>query len=146
MFIATNIKSNVRELEGSLIRLGAYASLTGLAINLNLARQVLKDVITERDQTMGIDQIIKLVCDNFNIKVSEIKSKRRTRNLVEPRQIAMYICHRTAGASLPVIGKAFGGKDHTTVLHACRQVDIKRENDMKYEAMVDSLIKAAKGG
>jgi len=146
MFIATNIKSNIRELEGSLIRLGAYASLTGLSIDLNLARQVLKDVITERDRTMSLEQIIKLVSDNFNIKVSDIKSKRRTRNLVEPRQIAMYICHRVAGASLPEVGKAFGGKDHTTVLHACRQVDGRRKNDIKYDTMLDSLVKAAKGG
>jgi chromosomal replication initiator protein len=144
MFLATNIKSNIRELEGSLIRLGAYASLTGREINLELARGVLRDIVTEKENVMGLDQIIKLVADHFHVKVSELKSKRRTRNLVEPRQLAMYICHNIAGASLPEVGRALGGKDHTTVLHACRQVVNKRAGDMKYDAVVDSLIKAVR--
>jgi len=140
MFLAKNIKSNIRELEGSLIRLGAYASLTGREINLELATSVLRDIITEKEKVMSLDQIIRLVAEHFHIKVADIKSKRRTRNLVEPRQLAMYICHNVAGASLPEVGRAFGGKDHTTVLHACRQVADRRTRDLKYDAMVDSLI------
>jgi chromosomal replication initiator protein len=145
MFLANNIKSNVRELEGSLIRLGAYASLTGRQITLELARTVLRDVITEKEKVIGLDEIIKLVADHFQIKISEIKSKKRTRNLVHPRQVAMYLCRTVAGSSLPEVGKAFGGKDHTTVLHACRQVDGKRSSDIKFDAEVESLAKAVKG-
>lgn len=144
MFLAKNIKSNIRELEGSLIRLGAYASLTGREINLDLATSVLRDIITEKEKVLSLEQIIKLVADYFHVKVSDMKSKRRTRNLVEPRQLAMYICHRIAGASLPEVGRAFGGKDHTTVLHACRQVDNRRAGDMKYDAVVDGLVNTVK--
>ena len=144
MFLATHIKSNIRELEGSLIRLGAYASLTGRDISLDLARDVLRDVITEKDKVMNLEQIIKMVSDHYQVRVSEIKSKRRTRKLVLPRQVAMYICHRVAGASLPEVGRALGGKDHTTVLHACRQVDERRTTDMKYDAEVESLVRAVK--
>jgi chromosomal replication initiator protein len=145
MFLANNIKSNVRELEGSLIRLGAYASLTGRQITLELARTVLRDIITEKERVIGLDEIIKLVADHFQIKISEIKSKKRTRNLVHPRQVAMYLCRTVAGGSLPEVGKAFGGKDHTTVLHACRQVDLKRSSDIKFDAEIESLAKAVKG-
>ncbi|MHB8173656.1 MAG: chromosomal replication initiator protein DnaA [Nitrospirota bacterium] len=145
MFLANNIKSNVRELEGSLIRLGAYASLTGRQITLELARVVLRDVITEKERVIGLDEIMKLVADHFQIKISEMKSKKRTRNLVQPRQVAMYLCRTVAGGSFPEVGKAFGGKDHTTVLHACRQVDERRANDIKFDAEVEALAKAAKG-
>jgi chromosomal replication initiator protein len=145
IFLATNIKSNVRELEGSLIRLGAYSSLTGRDINLELARSVLRDIITEKEKVMGLDEIIKLVAEHYQIKVSEIKSKKRTRNLVHPRQMAMYLCRTVAGASLPEVGKAFGGKDHTTVMHACRQIEERRAADIKLDAEAESLAKAIKG-
>jgi chromosomal replication initiator protein len=144
MFLATNVKSNIRELEGSLIRLGAYASLTGREINLDLARNVLRDIITEKDRVMGADEIMKLVADHFQVKVSEIKSKKRTRNLVLPRQVAMYLCRTVAGSSLPETGRVFGGKDHTTVMHACRQIEERRGQDIKFDAEVESLAKAVK--
>ncbi|HEY3347054.1 MAG TPA: chromosomal replication initiator protein DnaA, partial [Nitrospirota bacterium] len=145
MFLATNIKSNIRELEGSLIRLGAYASLTGREISLELARTVLRDIITEKEKVMGPDEMIKIVADHFQIKVSELKSKKRTRNFVLPRQVAMYLCRTVAGASLPEVGKFFGGKDHTTVLHACRQIEERRGADIKFDAEVESLARAVKG-
>ncbi len=145
MFLANNIRSNIRELEGSLIRLGAYASLTGRQVTLELARVVLRDIIAEKERVIGLDEIIKLVADHFQIKISEIKSKKRTRNLVQPRQVAMYLCRTVAGASFPEVGKAFGGKDHTTVLHACRQVEERRANDIKFDAEVEALAKAIKG-
>ena len=145
MFLATNIKSNIRELEGSLIRLGAYASLTGREVNLELAKGVLRDLVVEKEKQMSLEQIIKMVAERYSVKVSELKSKRRTRTLVYPRQIAMYICHNVAGASLPEVGRALGGKDHTTVLHACRQVEAHREGDIKYDAEVDALARAVKG-
>jgi len=145
MFLANNIKSNIRELEGSLIRLGAYASLTGREVNLELAKTVLRDIIVERDKSLSLDEIIKMVSERSGVKVSEIKSKRRTRTLVLPRQLAMYLCHRVAGASLPEVGRALGGKDHTTVLHACRQVDVRRSADIKYDAEVEALARAVKG-
>ncbi|MBI5190518.1 MAG: chromosomal replication initiator protein DnaA [Nitrospirae bacterium] len=145
MFLANNIKSNVRELEGSLIRLGAYASLTGREINMELAKGVLRDIITEKTKVMSTDEIIRLIADRHQIKVAEIKSKKRTQRLVQPRQLAMYLCRTVAGNSLPEVGKAFGGKDHTTVMHACRQVEEKRQNDLKFDAEVENLIKQVKG-
>ena len=144
IFLATNVKSNIRELEGSLIRLGAYASLTGRQISLDLARNVLRDIITEKEKVLSLDEIIKLVAEHFQVRVSEMKSKKRTRNLVQPRQIAMYLCRHVANASFPEVGKAFGGKDHTTVLHACRQVEERRQADMKLDAEVEALVRAAK--
>jgi len=145
IFLANNIKSNIRELEGSLIRLGAYASLTGREINLDLARDVLRDIITEKNKVMSLEEIIKLVSEHYQIRVSEIKSKRRTRKLVQPRQLAMYLCRTVAGASLPEVGRVFGGKDHTTVLHSCRQVEERRAADLKFDAEIESLARAAKG-
>ena len=145
IFLATNVKSNIRELEGSLIRLGAYASLTGRQINLDLARNVLRDIIAEKEKVLSLDEIIKLVAEHYQVRVSEIKSKKRTRNLVQPRQIAMYLCRQVANASFPEVGKAFGGKDHTTVLHACRQVEERKQADVKFDAEIEALIKVAKG-
>ncbi|MGA2192055.1 MAG: helix-turn-helix domain-containing protein, partial [Nitrospirota bacterium] len=121
------------------------ASLTGVDITLELARNVLRDIITEKDKVMGLDEIIKLVSEHYQLKVSELKSKKRTKNLVHPRQIGMYLCRTIGGASLPEVGRVFGGKDHTTVLHACRQVEDRKSKDIKYDAEVESLAKTIKG-
>src|SRR6059036_665724 len=123
LFVATNIKANIRELEGSLIRLGAYASLTGQAITLEMAQNVLKELVDEKKHVITLDAVQEAVAAKFHIKMADLKSKRRTRALVYPRQIAMYLCREITQQSYPEIARHFGGKDHTTVMHACKQVE-----------------------
>jgi len=123
LFVATNIKANIRELEGSLIRLGAYASLTGQAITLEMAQSVLKELVDEKKHVITLDAVQEAVAAKFHIKMADLKSKRRTKVLVYPRQIAMYLCREITQQSYPEIARHFGGKDHTTVMHACKQVE-----------------------
>lgn len=121
-FIAKRIRSNVRELEGVLKRVIANAHFTGSAITLDFVQEALKDLLALQEKLVSIDNIIKTVCDYYKIKVSELLSKRRNRSLARPRQIAMALCKELTNHSLPEIGDAFGGRDHTTVLHACRLI------------------------
>lgn len=120
--IAEKIKNNVRELEGAFIRVVAYASLTGQPVDKELAKEVLKDVFATSDRQLNPDIIKQYVCRHFNIKISDMESAKRSRNLAFPRQIAMYICRDLTDLSLPKIGEAFGNRDHTTVLHACEKI------------------------
>jgi chromosomal replication initiator protein len=120
--IAEKIQNNVRELEGAFIRVVAYASLTGQRIDRDFAKEVLKDVFATDDKNITPELIKKYVCRHFNIKISDIESSKRSRNLAFPRQIAMYICRDLTDLSLPKIGEAFGNRDHTTVLHACDKI------------------------
>ena len=138
-FLATNLYSNIRELEGSLIRLGAYASLTGRAITLEMAKNVLRDLIGEKKKIIALDDIEEIVATRFHVKVSEMKSRRRSKTLVYPRQIAMYLCRQLTDASFPEIGRHFGGKDHTTIIHACKQIGKKREANDSVRATLESL-------
>ncbi|MDH4097799.1 MAG: chromosomal replication initiator protein DnaA, partial [Nitrospira sp.] len=128
-FLAGAMKSNIRELEGSLVRLGAYASLTGQIIALDMAKNVLRDLIGDKKKVVAMDDIQEAVCAQFHVKMSELKSRRRSKTLVHPRQIAMYLCRELTDASYPEIGRQFGGKDHTTIIHACRQVSKAKEAD-----------------
>lgn len=120
--IAEKIQNNVRELEGAFIRVVAYASLTGQPIDKELAKEVLKDVFSASKKPIDPDKIKDFVCRHFNIKISDIESAKRTRNLAFPRQIAMYLCRNLTELSLPKIGEAFGNRDHTTVLHSCEKI------------------------
>ncbi|MDH5253202.1 MAG: chromosomal replication initiator protein DnaA, partial [Nitrospira sp.] len=115
-FLAGAMKSNIRELEGSLVRLGAYASLTGQIIALDMAKNVLRDLIGDKKKVVAMDDIQEAVCAQFHVKMSELKSRRRSKTLVHPRQIAMYLCRELTDASYPEIGRQFGGKDHTTII------------------------------
>lgn len=121
-FIAKRIRSNVRELEGALKRVIANAQFTGSAISLDFVQEALKDLLALQEKLVSIDNIIKTVGEYYKIKVSELLSKRRNRSVARPRQVAMALCKELTNHSLPEIGEAFGGRDHTTVLHACRQV------------------------
>lgn len=121
-FLAEKIQSNIRELEGALIRVVAYVTLIGKEITLDLAKEVLKDMIIEEEKKVTIDAIQKKVADHFNIGVSDMKVKKRTRAIAYPRQVAMYLCRRLTDHSLPEIGEHFGGRDHTTVIHACDKI------------------------
>jgi len=121
-FIAKRIRSNVRELEGALKRVIANAHFTNSEITIDFVREALKDLLALQDKLISMDNIMKTVAEYYKIKVSEILSKRRNRSIARPRQLAMALCKELTNHSLPEIGDAFGGRDHTTVLHACRQI------------------------
>ncbi len=126
-FIAKRLRSNVRELEGALNRVIANANFTGRAINIDFVKEALRDLLALQDKLVTIDNIQKTVAEYYKIKVSDLLSKRRNRSVARPRQIAMALSKELTNHSLPEIGEAFGGKDHTTVLHACRKVKELRE-------------------
>jgi chromosomal replication initiator protein len=128
-FIAKQIRSNVRELEGALKRVIAYARFHKQAISVDLAKEALKDLLAVQHRQISIENIQKLVADYYRIKVADMFSKKRTRNLVRPRQIAMHLAKELTDLSLPEIGQAFGGRDHTTVLHAYRKVEELKNSD-----------------
>ncbi|NJL16338.1 MAG: chromosomal replication initiator protein DnaA [Nitrospira sp.] len=138
-FLSITMKSNIRELEGSLIRLGAYASLTGQVITLELAKNLLRDLIGDKKKVVAMDDIQEAVCTQFHVKLTELKSRRRSKTLVHPRQIAMYLCRELTDASYPEIGRQFGGKDHTTIIHACRQVTKAKETDTVLQTTIETL-------
>jgi chromosomal replication initiator protein len=138
-FIASNIRSNVRELEGAFIRLVAYGSLTGAAINLTTAQQVLKNIIDQQSRKVTIEAIQKAVSEQFGLRVPEIKAKNNSRQIVFPRQIAMYLCKQLTEASLPEIGRQFGGKHHTTVLHSIEKIDQQRKQEKDLNRMLNKL-------
>lgn len=138
-FLSVTMKSNIRELEGSLVRLGAYASLTGQTITLELAKNLLRDLIGDKKKVVAMDDIQEAVCTQFHVKLTELKSRRRSKTLVHPRQIAMYLCRELTDASYPEIGRQFGGKDHTTIIHACRQVAKAKETDTTLQTTIETL-------
>jgi len=144
LLLATHIKTNIRELEGSLIRLGAFSSLTGQEITVEMAKRVLRDTFQERKKVVTTEDILRAVAERFQVKIIEIKSKKRTRNLVIPRQIGMYLSRDLTNLSFPEIGKAFGGKDHSTVIHACKQIEKEKGEDFNLKMILESLAKRLK--
>ena len=139
LFIASNIRSNVRELEGALIRLTAYASLTGAEVNLQVAQEVLKNLIDSQVRKITIESIQKAVSEQFGLRLAEIKLKNNSRVIVFPRQIAMYLAKHLTDASLPEIGRQFGGKHHTTVLHSVDKIDTQRKTDKDLNRVLNKL-------
>lgn len=136
LFIANHITSNIRELEGALIKLIAYASLAGGVIDERVAQEALKDIATpNKNKKITLQLIQKVVAEHFNLKVEDFKSQKRSRNITYPRQIAMYLCRELTDESLPKIGEEFGGRDHTTVIHACEKIsnDIEKDTALKDE-------------
>ena len=140
IFIAGRIKSNVRELEGSLIRLIAYASLTGQEISLPLAQEVLKNILDHEEKAVTIEIIQKFVADYYNLKLVELKSRNNSKSVAMPRQIAMYLCKSLTHASLPEIGRSFGGKHHSTVIHSIRKVEDMRKRDPEFNSLIGNFI------
>jgi chromosomal replication initiator protein len=138
-YIASNIKSNIRELEGSLIRLIAYSSLTGEKLDLTLAKRILTNIKSPEQRIVTINRVQKVVAEFFKIKVSDLISKNNSRAIAEPRQIAMFLCKRHTDYSLPRIGKEFGGKHHTTVLYAIEKIDQRKEKDPELRATLNRL-------
>lgn len=141
-FMASKTKSNVRELEGALVKLIAYSSLTGTLINLQMAQQVLKHLVHVQDRKVTIDAIQKAVAERFQIKQSQLKEKSNTRKIVYPRQVAMYLVKELTNASLPEIGRSFGGKHHTTVIHSINKIDKDRHIDPDLNRLLHSLMDA----
>lgn len=144
-FIAENIKSNIRELEGALIKLIAYSSLENKKINLELAKEILKDAGAENSKKITIELIQKKVADYFDIKISDMKTKKRTRQVAYPRHIAMYLAREMTGMTLPEIGGHFGGRDHSTVIHACDKVDMDLKKNQNVKNLIQKLLLDIKG-
>jgi chromosomal replication initiator protein len=140
MYIAGKIKSNIRELEGSLIRLIAYASLTGQAISLPLAQDVLKNILDHEEKAVTIDIIQKFVADYYNLKMVDLRSRNNSKSIAMPRQIAMYLCKSLTHASLPEIGRSFGGKHHSTVIHSIRKVEDLRKRDGDFNSLMSNFL------
>ena len=139
IFLASNIDSNVRELEGSLTRLGAFASLTKATITIDLAKDVLRNTLNGAKREITVENIQKTICDYFNIKLGDLKAKRRTQNIALPRQVAMYLCRKYTEASFPGIGDKFGGRDHSTVIHASRTIERKIKEDPHMQTTIEKL-------
>ena len=140
MYIAGRIKSNIRELEGSLIRLIAYASLTGQEITLPLAQQVLKNVLDHVERAVTIETIQKFVAEYYKLKLVDLKSRNNSKSIAMPRQIAMYLCKSLTRASLPEIGRSFGGKHHSTVIHSIRKVEDMRKKQPDFNSLISGFL------
>ena len=145
VYIATKIKSNIRELEGALIRIVAYSSLTNKDVTIDLAEEALKDILSSsKPKEVNVAFIKETVSKHLDIKMDDFNSKKRTRAISYPRQIAMYLCRELTDLSLPKIGEEFGGRDHTTVIHAYDKISKELEDDTELKSKIDNLIKEIK--
>ncbi|MCG6925843.1 MAG: chromosomal replication initiator protein DnaA [Acidobacteria bacterium] len=142
LFIASKVRTNIRELEGSLIRLIAYASLTGRDIDLPLAHETLRDLLHTEEKPVTIEMIQKFVADHYSLKISDLKARNNSKSVAVPRQIAMYLTKTLTGASLPEIGKDFGGKHHSTVIHSVRKINDLRKQDPEFDRLINSFVQA----
>lgn len=146
LYIASKIQSNIRELEGALIRVVAYSSLTNRQANKELAEEALKDIISSKKTTeITVDLIKNAVAKNYKIKLEDFNSKKRTRAIAYPRQVAMYLTRELTDLSLPKIGDEFGGRDHTTVIHACEKINTDISNNENIKIKIDDIILEIKG-
>ncbi|HEY5649713.1 MAG TPA: chromosomal replication initiator protein DnaA [Nitrospiria bacterium] len=136
--LGENTRGNVRELEGALIRVSAFSSLTGQPISPELVKKVLRDAVRAK-KIITVEEIQRVVAGRFHLKQAELRSKKRTKTIVQPRQITMYLCRELTPLSFPEIGRHFGGKDHTTVIHACRQIEKRLEGEPPFRQLVDSI-------
>ena len=144
-FVATHIQSNVRELEGALKRITAYANFTKEPVSVSLAKEALKDLLASNSKLITIESVQKCVADYYKLKVSDMFSKKRTRSVARPRQMAMALSKELTSYSLPDIGDAYGGRDHTTVLHACRKIAELRTTDTNTARDFNALIQILRG-
>jgi chromosomal replication initiator protein len=142
LYIAGRIKSNIRELEGSLVRLLAYASLTGKELSMTLAQEVLRDVLRHEEKAVTIDMIQKFVAEYYQLKLADLKSRNNSKSVAMPRQVAMYLCKSLTSASLPEIGRSFGGKHHSTVIHSIRKVENMRQTNTTFNSLINTLTQA----
>lgn len=142
MFMAGRVKSNIRELEGSLVRLIAYASLTGREISLELAQDVLRNVLDQDVRAVTIDAIQKFVADYYQLKVADLKSRNNAKSVAMPRQVAMFLCKALTHASLPEIGRSFGNKHHSTVIHSIKRVEQMRGADKDFDSLIAGFLES----
>ncbi len=140
-FIAKRVWSNIRELEGALRRVVANAQFTGKPITLDFTKDALKDLLALQDKLVTVENIQKTVADYYKIRVTDLLSKRRSRSIARPRQVAMALAKEVTSHSLPEIGDAFGGRDHTTVIHACRKVEELRRGDTRIDEDFNNLLR-----
>jgi chromosomal replication initiator protein len=140
-FLAHKITTNVRELEGALNRITAFSSLIGKEVNIEMTHDLLRDLLKSSQRKVNIEQIQKKVSEHFNVKMSDMSSARRSRTVVRPRQIAMYLSKNLTSRSLPEIGRRFGNRDHTTVIHAVKKVEELRNLDVSFDEDVELLIR-----
>jgi chromosomal replication initiator protein len=144
-YIATKTKSNVRELEGALIKLIAYSEVTGSSITLPMAQQVLKYLIPNQDRRITMDSVLRVVAERFSMQPAQLKQKTNARQIAYPRQVAMYLIKELTQSSLPEIGRMFGGKHHTTVLHSVQKIDAQRQKDPDLNRLIHSVIDSIQG-
>jgi chromosomal replication initiator protein len=144
LYIASKIKSNIRELEGALVRLIAFCSLRGSEITLPLAQETLHDIFGPGDRAITIEMIQKTIADHFKMRVQELKSKNNSKSVAVPRQICMYLCKQLTGASLPQIGREFGDKHHTTVLHSIHKIEALRQQDKELNKLLQTFLESFK--
>jgi chromosomal replication initiator protein len=142
MYIAGRIKSNIRELEGSLIRLIAFASLTGREISLELTQEVLKNFVDQDDRAVTIETIQRFISDYYQLKIGDLKSRNNSKSVAMPRQVAMYLCKSLTHASLPEIGRSFGGKHHSTVIHSIKKVEDLRKKDGDFNTLITNFLES----
>ena len=141
-FIASKIESNIRELEGSLNRLIAFSSLTGEVVSLGMAQRVLKKTLKTQQKAVSIEHIQKVVADYFSVKISVLKARSNSKAITQPRQIAMYLCRKLTSASLPEVGRAFGGKHHTTVMHSIKKVEAQRSCQKDFNKLINMFLES----
>jgi chromosomal replication initiator protein len=146
IFLASNIDSNVRELEGSLTRLGAFSSLNKTPITIEFAKEVLSQNLKSSVPEVSVESIQKIICEYFNIKLGDLKAPRRTQNLTFPRQLAMYLCRKHTANSFPSIGEKFGGRDHSTVIHASKTIEKKLKDDPNMLITIEKIERNLKIG
>jgi chromosomal replication initiator protein len=144
LFIASRVRSNIRELEGSLIRLIAFSSLSGRTIDIEMAKETLRDLIDDRGRSITVESIQRLVSAHYRIKVTELKSRNNSKHISFPRQVAMYVAKQLTDKSLPALGEYFGGKHHTTVIHAIRKIEAMRQKDREFDSLVAGFLESFK--
>src|SRR5688572_32259630 len=144
LYIASKIKSNIRELEGALVRLIAFCSLRGSEITLPMAQETLHDILGPGNRAVTIEMIQKTIADHFKMRVQELKSKNNSKSVAVPRQICMYLCKKLTGASLPQIGREFGDKHHTTVLHSIHKIEDLRHQDETLNKQIQTFLDSFK--
>ena len=145
-FLANRIRTNIRRLEGALIRVVSYASLTGKPLTIEAAENLLRDVLHEESRfTLSIEVIQKKVAEHFDLRIADMTSKRRPENIAFPRQIAMFLAKQLTSRSLPEIGRKFGGRDHTTVMHAVKRITEMRQHDQEMNRQLHVLEQTLRG-
>jgi chromosomal replication initiator protein len=144
LYIASKIKSNIRELEGALVRLIAYCSLKGSEVTLGMAQETLQDILGANEKAINVEMIQKLIADHYKMRVQDLKSKNNSKSVAVPRQICMYLCKELTGASLPQIGREFGDKHHTTVLHSINKIKELRQQDREFDKHITFFLNSFK--